>query len=105
MIELSYFSKTAISTIGKKKIQELVRLRGRLMRWIYYFILSPRQDPKNKEDETTICPSATELLSLISNQEAGLLQTSSFGSGPLLTLVDLLEIQTRRYFQRLEEVS
>lgn len=83
-LDLSLFARAGVDALGQRKIQELQKLRTRLVRWIYFFILPD-------------CPTADRLLSRVSSQIANLLLTSAYGSGPLLSLVDVMELQTHKY--------
>jgi hypothetical protein len=90
-LELSLFSKTAVNVLGHKRIQDLLKSRTRLLRFIHFFILPD-------------CPTSNRLLGSISPQIANLLVTSNYGSGPLLSLVDVMELQTARYLVPIHEV-
>ena len=90
-LELSLFSKAAVEVLGRQRVQDFVRIRNRLLRYIYFFILPD-------------CPSASRLLAPLSTQFASVLATSPHGSGPLVSLVDVMELQTKRYLVPLQEV-
>jgi len=92
MLELSLFTKSAVESLGKKRILELQKTRKNLMRYIYFYLLPD-------------CPTTTRILSRVSNQMTNILMTSPFGSGPLLSLADVMELKTTRYLATFQELE
>jgi len=104
MIDLARMTKEAVNVLGRKRMDTFHSARDRIVRYLYCHVLAG-------------CPSAPRLLAHVPPSLVGILllvqphqphhrHPHQLGiQGPLVSIADLLELQTARYPTRLAELA